>query len=48
MSVYPTTHTEIGLYVTVKEVSGMPGVVEGLMPRRDTIMVRKNGLCISI
>jgi len=43
-----TTDTEIALYMTVKEVSGMSGVVEVLMPRRDTIMVRKNGLCISI
>ena len=38
---------EIGLCEAVQEVSGMPGVVEVPMPRRDTIIMIKACLCIS-
>ena len=42
-----TTHTENELCEAVQEVSGMPGVVEVPMPRRDTIIMIKDCLCIS-
>jgi hypothetical protein len=37
----------LALCEAVQEVSGMPGVVEVPMPRRDTIIMIKDCLCIS-